>query len=266
MRLRTLRTDDPALIGNERGLHAIARPDLDHDARHVPLDGCFGQEQPAGNFRVGQARANQRQDIMLATAQGADSRLRAVDGCGVNATQLVDDALRDARREGGGAPQILILDEPMNGLDAEGIAWMRQFMKNRAAQGGTVFVSSHLMSEVQQVSDQLVLIGRGELITQAPTDELIKGFAQQVITVRAPQASALAGALAGHGAEITEGGGNRLEISGLSLAEVGAIAFSNGFELHELSQARGSLESAYDQLTRDTVEFTSSTAGTVMGK
>ena len=154
----------------------------------------------------------------------------------------------------------------MNGLDAEGIAWIRQLMKNRAAQGGTVFVSSHLMSEVQQVADQLVLIGRGELITQAPTDQLIRDFARQVIAVRSPQASALAGALAGHGAEVTEGGGNRLEISGLSLAEVGAIAFSNGFELHELSQTRGSLESAYNQLTRDTVEFTSSTAGTVMGK
>lgn len=165
-----------------------------------------------------------------------------------------------------GDPQILILDEPMNGLDAEGIAWIRQVMKNRAAQGGTVFVSSHLMSEVQQVADQLVLIGRGELITQAPTGELIKGFAQHVITVRSPQASALAGALAGHGAEIIEGGGNHLEITGISLAEVGAIAFSNGFELHELSQAHGSLESAYNQLTRDTVEFTSTTAGKVMGK
>lgn len=165
-----------------------------------------------------------------------------------------------------GDPQILILDEPMNGLDAEGIAWIRQLMKTRAANGGTIFVSSHLMSEVQQVADQLILIGRGELIAQAPTEELIKDFTTQMVTVRSPQAAALAESLARSGAQITTGGEGQLQISGLSLQEVGAVAFRQGYELHELSLMRGSLESAYNQLTRDTVEFSSESAGKVMSK
>lgn len=165
-----------------------------------------------------------------------------------------------------GDPQILILDEPMNGLDAEGIAWIRQLMRTRAAQGGTIFVSSHLMSEVQQVADQLILIGRGALLAQAPTDELIKDFTRQVITVRSPQAAALAGLLSGEGAQAIAGSHGQLEISGASMEQVGALACHAGIELHELSLARGSLESAYNQLTRDTVEFSADYAGKAEGK
>ncbi|MGP9489736.1 ATP-binding cassette domain-containing protein [Glutamicibacter sp. AOP5-A2-7] len=158
-----------------------------------------------------------------------------------------------------GDPHILVLDEPMNGLDAEGIGWIRQLMRTRAERGGTVFVSSHLMSEVQQVADQLILIGRGELIAQAPTGELIRQFTQQVITVRSPQLAALAGLLRQPGIELNAAE-DRLEVVGLPLENIGALAFAHGIELHELSIAHGSLENAYNQLTHDTVEYSAELA------
>ncbi|MGP9651318.1 ATP-binding cassette domain-containing protein [Glutamicibacter sp. AOP38-B1-38] len=165
-----------------------------------------------------------------------------------------------------GDPQILILDEPMNGLDAEGISWIRQLMRTRAERGGTIFVSSHLMSEVQQVADQLILIGRGALITQAPTQDLIKQFTEPVITVRSPQAAALAGLLLQPGVEVNATAGDRLEVIGMPLEAIGASAFAGGFELHELSVAHGSLENAYNQLTHDTVEYSTELAGRVGSK
>lgn len=158
-----------------------------------------------------------------------------------------------------GDPEILVLDEPMNGLDAEGIVWIRQLLRARADRGGTVFVSSHLMSEVQQVADQLILIGRGELIAQAPARELIRQFTQQVITVRSPQLAALAGLLQRPGIELNAGE-DRLEVIGLPLENVGGLAFAHGIELHELSVAHGSLENAYNQLTHGMVEYSAESA------
>ncbi|WP_404290688.1 ATP-binding cassette domain-containing protein [Glutamicibacter arilaitensis] len=162
-----------------------------------------------------------------------------------------------------GDPQILILDEPMNGLDAEGIGWIRALMRTRAEQGGTIFVSSHLMSEVQQVADHLILIGRGALITEAPTQELIKEFTQQVITVRSPKATALAGLLERTGIEVMATAVDQLEVIGMPLEGVGSLAFAGGIELHELSVTHGSLENAYNQLTHDTVEYSAELSGGV---
>jgi len=155
-----------------------------------------------------------------------------------------------------GDPQILILDEPMNGLDAQGIAWIRQMMRTRAENGGTVFVSSHLMSEVQQVADQLILIGRGQLIANAATEQLITEFTQQVVTVRSPQVQALADLLGQQGVQVLPAGAQAVRVTGLAVEEIGALAFAQHIELHELSAARGSLESAYNQLTHDSMEFT----------
>ena len=165
-----------------------------------------------------------------------------------------------------GDPQILILDEPMNGLDAEGILWIRQLMRTRADAGGTIFVSSHLMSEVQQVADHLILIGRGELITEAPTQELIQEFTQQLITVRTPRAAALAGLLAQQGAKVSTTGEDHLEVVGMPLERIGALAFAGGIELHELSIIHGSLENAYNQLTHDTVDYSAELTGGVTTK
>ena len=159
-----------------------------------------------------------------------------------------------------GDPQILILDEPMNGLDADGISWIRQLMRTRADAGGTIFVSSHLMSEVQQVAQQLILIGRGELITEAPTLELIKEFTQQVITVRTPQAAEFTGLLVQRGAEVSTLGEDRLEVSGMPLEDIGALAFASHVELHDLSTSHGSLEIAYNQLTHNTVQYSAELA------
>jgi len=154
-----------------------------------------------------------------------------------------------------GDPDILILDEPMNGLDAQGITWIRQLMRNRAENGGTVFVSSHLMSEVQQVADHLILIGRGRLIADATTEQLIRDFTQQVITVRSPQVHALADLLERHHAQLQPAENNTVRITGLVVEEISALALSHGIELHELSSAHGSLEAAYNQLTLDSMEF-----------
>ncbi|HJX78313.1 ATP-binding cassette domain-containing protein [Glutamicibacter sp.] len=165
-----------------------------------------------------------------------------------------------------GDPQILILDEPMNGLDAEGISWVRQLMRTRADAGGTIFVSSHLMSEVQQVADHLILIGRGELITEATTQELIQEFTQQLITVRTPRAAALAGLLTQRGAKVSTSGEGHLEVIGMPVERVGALAFAGGIELHELSIIHGSLENAYNQLTHDTVDYSAELTGGVRTK
>jgi len=152
-------------------------------------------------------------------------------------------------------PDILILDEPMNGLDAQGITWIRQLMRNRADQGGTVFVSSHLMSEVQQVADQLILIGRGELIANATTEQLINEATEQVVTVRSPHVLALADLLTSRNLKFRVVDEQLIEVIGLGLQATGALAFANGIELHELSAAHGSLESAYNQLTQESMEF-----------
>lgn len=154
-----------------------------------------------------------------------------------------------------GDPQILILDEPMNGLDAEGIAWIRELMRERARAGGTVFVSSHLLSEVQQVADELILIGRGELITQAPMAQLLEEYSRPRILVKSPQADALAELARGHAYSVTPGTGGRLEVAGATPEQLGALAFRSGIELHELSSVGTSLESIYTQLTRDAVEY-----------
>lgn len=154
-----------------------------------------------------------------------------------------------------GNPQILILDEPMNGLDAEGIAWIRNLMRECSSAGGTMFVSSHLMSEVQQVADELLVIGRGELIIQAPMAMLLEAHARPRITVKSLQADAFAELARGRGYSVTAGTGGRLEFAGATLAQLRALAFHSGIELHELSSAGTSLESIYTQLTRDAVEY-----------
>jgi ABC-2 type transport system ATP-binding protein len=155
-------------------------------------------------------------------------------------------------------PSILILDEPVNGLDPEGILWIRNLLKHTARQGKTVLVSSHLMSEMALTADHLLVIGRGRMIADAGVDEVIQLSASTHVRVRSPQASQLAGVLTEHGGSITPGGPDEtdaLSVTGLTTDAVGDLAAANGLVLHELSLIQASLESAFMELTGDAVDF-----------
>ncbi len=153
-----------------------------------------------------------------------------------------------------GDPEILMFDEPVNGLDPEGIVWIRRFMRNLAARGRTVFVSSHLMSEMALTADHLIVIGRGRLLADTSTGDFINANSSARVRVRSPQAEALSGLLVDRGADLTTVDGY-LEITGLSTEEVGDLAAAHQITVHELFQQRSSLEDAFMELTGDSVEY-----------
>ncbi len=149
-----------------------------------------------------------------------------------------------------GDPEVLMFDEPVNGLDPDGVRWVRRLMRSLAAEGRTVFVSSHLMSEMQLTADHLVVIGKGRLIADATVDEVIG--AKSNVVVRSPEPAALA-ALRGHLAPhvaVAPQGADGLHLTGISAAEVGDLAHTLGVRLHELTPGRASLEEAYMELVR----------------
>ena len=155
-----------------------------------------------------------------------------------------------------GDPETLILDEPVNGLDPEGIHWIRTLLRSLAAEGRTVFVSSHLMSEMALTADQVIVIGRGRLITDISVDEFVRQASGKVVHVRSPQATELRERLDGPGVTATvvdERG--LLEVTGLTAAEIGDAAAAGGIPLHELTPQQASLEEAFMTLTRDDIEF-----------
>ena len=154
-----------------------------------------------------------------------------------------------------GDPKVLMFDEPINGLDPEGILWIRTFMKTLAAEGRTVFVSSHLMSEMQNTADHLIVIGRGQLLADCSMEEFIARASGQTVRVATPQADVLAKAVAQAGGTAVSGGNGTLIISGLLAAQVGDLAFDHGVRLHELTVDRASLEAAFMELTADSVEY-----------
>ncbi|MGF7235471.1 MAG: ATP-binding cassette domain-containing protein [Frankia sp.] len=160
-----------------------------------------------------------------------------------------------------GDPGILMFDEPVNGLDPEGIAWIRTFMKSMAAQGRTVFVSSHLMSEMAVTADHLVVIGRGRLVADASIDDVISGSTQKSVLVRSPRADQLSSLLGVHGAKVATTPDGALTVSGLDAAVIGDAAAEAGIALHELTPQRASLEEAYMALTQDSVEYAATAAG-----
>jgi ABC-2 type transport system ATP-binding protein len=153
-----------------------------------------------------------------------------------------------------GDPQVLMFDEPVNGLDPEGILWIRNFMKALAAEGRTVFVSSHLMSEMALTADHLVVIGRGRLIADVSTAEFIAGGSTNHVRVRSPQQDALAALVASRGVETATVDGY-LEVRGITCAQIGDLAAENRITIHELFEERASLEEAFMELTRDSVEY-----------
>jgi ABC-2 type transport system ATP-binding protein len=147
-----------------------------------------------------------------------------------------------------GNPELLILDEPANGLDPEGVRWLRDFMRNLAAEGKTVLVSSHVLSEVAQTVDQVIIINKGNLVTFEPLARLTAKLTGAV-RVRAPGAHRLQAALAAEGVHSTLLDGDELLVEGASSARVGELAFAAGFPLHELVPESSSLEEVFLELT-----------------
>ncbi len=179
-----------------------------------------------------------------------------------------------------GDPQVLLFDEPVNGLDPEGILWIRTFMRRLAAQGRTVLVSSHLLSEMAQTADHLVVIGKGKLIADAPTPEFIAAATSSTVRVRSPRLPELrellgrqpgatvsaadgvgdgvrTGVAAPAGTAGTAGTAGALTVTGIAIEQIGELAASAGIPLHELSPQNGSLEQAFMQLTGQSAEFAS---------
>jgi ABC-2 type transport system ATP-binding protein len=154
-----------------------------------------------------------------------------------------------------GDPQILMFDEPVNGLDPEGILWIRNLMKALAAEGRTVFVSSHLMSEMENTADHLLVIGRGKLIADCTVAEFIAANSQQTVRVRTPQPDLLAKLAAAAGARISGDGDGSMVITGLDASRVGDLAYDHAVRLHELSPVHASLEQAFMELTAASVQF-----------
>ena len=154
-----------------------------------------------------------------------------------------------------GDPDVLMFDEPVNGLDPEGIRWIRLLMRSLAAEGRTVFVSSHLMSEMENTADHLIVIGRGKLIADCPMAEFIADATAQAAVVKTPDDQLLAGVVAAAGGTLERGADGEFTVRGLSVERIGALALANGILLHYLAPVRVSLEEAFMELTADSVEY-----------
>jgi ABC-2 type transport system ATP-binding protein len=157
-----------------------------------------------------------------------------------------------------GDPPVLMFDEPVNGLDPEGIVWVRKFMQALAAEGRTVFVSSHLMSEMALMAEHVIVIGRGRLLRDQTVAEFVETSSEHHVRVRARDLVALQAALTEAGGRVRADADGGLEVFGLEAAAIGELAASRYIALHELSPQRGSLEEAFMKLTQDSVEYSAS--------
>ena len=154
-----------------------------------------------------------------------------------------------------GDPRVLVLDEPVNGLDPEGIVWVRNLMKHLAGEGRTVFVSSHLMSEMAVTAERLIVIGRGRLIADCATDEFIARSSERSVLVKTPDAARLTELITAEGGLVKADDGEALTVGGLPAPRIGELAAREGLVLHELTPQLASLEEAFMELTRDSVEY-----------
>jgi len=231
--------------------------ELDHPMRHI---GALLEAKPFHPTR--KARNHLR---MLAAANGIpDSRVDEVLGQ-LGLTEVARKkpktfSLGMGQRLGLAAallgdPHTLILDEPANGLDPQGIQWMRQLLKHLAGQGRSVFVSSHLLSEMALLADDLVVIGRGRLISSGPVADFIKGARGSVVVVRTPQAAELDQLLQGREGVSTTATDGGLTVTGLDTEAVGDLAFDNGVRLHELTTQLATLEEAFLEATAGAEEY-----------
>ena len=154
-----------------------------------------------------------------------------------------------------GRPQTVVLDEPVNGLDPDGVLWIRELLKSLAAEGRTVFVSSHLMSEMAQTATRLVVLGRGQLISQTSVEDFTGRAAAGSILVRTPESARLGQLLAAPGVTVTSDGPGLLRVSGSTAEQIGTAAWQAHLPVHELTPAHASLEEAFMQVTRDSIEY-----------
>jgi ABC-2 type transport system ATP-binding protein len=154
-----------------------------------------------------------------------------------------------------GDPAVLLFDEPVNGLDPEGIAWIRGLFKQLAGEGRTVFVSSHLMSEMAVTAEHLVVIGRGRLVADTPIAQFVQQGSGGDVLVRSPAAPTLAVLLHRGGATVTAHADGALAVTGLDAAAIGDLAAAHHLPVHELTPRRASLEEAFMELTRDSVDY-----------
>ena len=154
-----------------------------------------------------------------------------------------------------GDPQVLLFDEPVNGLDPEGIRWVRHFLINLAAEGRTVFVSSHLISEMSITADQLVVIGRGRLIAETSVADFVARSGDGAVKLLTPDRAAFAALIIATGAKVVDSEDGSLTVEGLSARQIGDMAARDGLRVHELTPIMASLEDAFMQLTQDEVEY-----------
>jgi ABC-2 type transport system ATP-binding protein len=160
-----------------------------------------------------------------------------------------------------GDPQVLMFDEPVNGLDADGVRWIRLLLRQLAADGHTVFLSSHLMSEMAQTADHLIVIGRGRLLADTPMDDLTTASARASVLVRSPRAGELAALLSSRGAAVTLTDDGALAVTGLDAPAIADLAAAHGVAVHELMPRPPSLEQAYLDLTGGSTEYQAGASG-----
>jgi ABC-2 type transport system ATP-binding protein len=184
-----------------------------------------------------------RVDEVLATVELTGAARRRVGGYSLGMRQRLSVAGALL-----GRPQLLVLDEPANGLDPEGIRWLRDFLRSFAADGGTVLISSHVLAEVAQIVDEVVIINRGRLVAQEPLEALTTRSAGGTVLVRSPEAERLRAALARGGLDATTTGGDGLRVAGTA-ERVGELAAAEGIVLHELRTEGASLEEVFLELT-----------------
>ncbi|MFD8309144.1 ABC transporter ATP-binding protein [Streptomyces sp. NPDC059690] len=202
---------------------------------------CLAQTQGIGRRRVGEV-IEQVGLASVARKRAGGFSLGMGQRLGIAAALLGD-------------PAALVLDEPVNGLDPEGILWIRNLMKSLAAEGRAVFVSSHLMNEMAVTADHLIVIGRGRLVADCSTEEFIERSTERSVLVRTPDGQQLAELLTRQGATVTRTDEGDLDVTGLEAPRIAELAAAEKLVLHELSTRRGSLEEAFMELTKDAVEY-----------
>ncbi len=161
-----------------------------------------------------------------------------------------------------GDPQVLLLDEPVNGLDPEGIRWIRNLLKSLAAEGRTVFVSSHLMSEMALTATEVIVVGRGRFITSGSIADVVRTATTGAVLVRTAEADRLSALLIGDGCEVERTNPDTLMVTGADSAQIGLVAARESIPLVELTPQQATLEEAFMEITRDAVEFHGATAET----
>jgi ABC-2 type transport system ATP-binding protein len=201
-----------------------------------------------------------RVDEVLAMTGMTDAAGRRITGFSLGMSQRLGIAAAML-----GDPEILIFDEPVNGLDPEGILWIRHFMQSLAAEGRTVFVSSHLMSEMENTAEHLVVIGLGKLLADLSTKDFIAANSAGMVRVRTPQAEEMLAALRTAGLQPTVADGH-IEVLGTTTEAIGDLAAANRLTLHELYTQRSSLEQAFMEMTRESVEYHATDATVGSGK